>query len=121
MGSTTDKVKGVTNEAVGKAKQSIGEAVGSDRLQGEVVSMPSAWADVCIRPDRRSGDLGTGHTAPHHADYAAAAATYARDLRRTARRPTRPRPNRPSVAGSGTGSKSYVVFCPATPTVTLST
>lgn len=35
MGSTTDKVKGATNEAVGKAKQGIGEAVGSDRLQGE--------------------------------------------------------------------------------------
>lgn len=35
MGSSTDKIKGATNEAVGKAKQGIGEAVGSDRLQGE--------------------------------------------------------------------------------------
>jgi uncharacterized protein YjbJ (UPF0337 family) len=35
MGSTADKVKGTTNEAIGKAKQGIGEAVGSDRLQGE--------------------------------------------------------------------------------------
>jgi uncharacterized protein YjbJ (UPF0337 family) len=35
MGATTDKIKGVTNEAVGKAKQGVGEAVGSDRLQGE--------------------------------------------------------------------------------------
>ena len=35
MGSTADKVKGTTNEAVGKAKQGVGEAVGSDRLQGE--------------------------------------------------------------------------------------
>jgi uncharacterized protein YjbJ (UPF0337 family) len=35
MGSTTDKVKGATNEAIGKAKQGIGEATGSDRLQGE--------------------------------------------------------------------------------------
>jgi uncharacterized protein YjbJ (UPF0337 family) len=35
MGSTTDKVKGATNEATGKAKQGIGEATGSDRLQGE--------------------------------------------------------------------------------------
>ena len=35
MGSTADKVKGATNEAVGKAKQGIGEAVGSDRMQGE--------------------------------------------------------------------------------------
>ncbi len=35
MGSTEDKIKGTTNEAIGKAKQGIGEAVGSDRLQGE--------------------------------------------------------------------------------------
>jgi uncharacterized protein YjbJ (UPF0337 family) len=35
MGSTTDKIKGATNEAAGKAKQGIGEAVGSDRMQGE--------------------------------------------------------------------------------------
>jgi uncharacterized protein YjbJ (UPF0337 family) len=37
MGSTADKVKGTTNEAIGKAKQGIGEATGSDRLQGEGV------------------------------------------------------------------------------------
>ena len=35
MGSTTDKVTGAANEAIGKAKQGVGEAVGSDRLQGE--------------------------------------------------------------------------------------
>ena len=35
MGSTADKIKGTTNEAIGKAKQGIGEATGSDRLQGE--------------------------------------------------------------------------------------
>lgn len=35
MGSTMDKIKGATNEAVGKAKQGIGEATGSERLQGE--------------------------------------------------------------------------------------
>ena len=37
MGSTADKIKGTTNEAIGKAKQGIGEATGSDRLQGEGV------------------------------------------------------------------------------------
>ena len=37
MGATTDKVKGTANEAIGKAKQGIGEAVGSDKLQGEGV------------------------------------------------------------------------------------
>jgi uncharacterized protein YjbJ (UPF0337 family) len=35
MGATTDKVKGAANETIGKAKQGIGEATGSDRLQGE--------------------------------------------------------------------------------------
>ena len=34
-GCTTDKIKGAANEAIGKAKQGIGEAIGSDRLQGE--------------------------------------------------------------------------------------
>ena len=35
MGATADKVKGATNEAIGKAKQGVGEAVGSDKMQGE--------------------------------------------------------------------------------------
>ena len=37
MGAPTDKVKGAANEAIGKAKQGIGEATGSDKLQGEGV------------------------------------------------------------------------------------
>ena len=37
MGSTTDKIKGATNEAIGKAKQGVGEAVGSDKLKDEGV------------------------------------------------------------------------------------
>lgn len=37
MGSTTDKIKGVANETIGKAKQSVGEAVGSDKLKVEGV------------------------------------------------------------------------------------
>ncbi len=35
MGSTADKIKGTVNEYAGKAKQGIGEAVGSEKLQGE--------------------------------------------------------------------------------------
>ena len=35
MSSTTDKVKGVTNEAIGKAKQGIGNVVDSDKLKVE--------------------------------------------------------------------------------------
>jgi len=37
MGSTTDKIKGTANEVIGKAKQGIGEATGSEQLQGEGV------------------------------------------------------------------------------------
>ncbi len=35
MGSTADKIAGLTNEAVGKVKQGAGQAVGSDKLQVE--------------------------------------------------------------------------------------
>ncbi len=35
MGSTTDKIKGATNEAIGKAKQGLGEATDDERLEGE--------------------------------------------------------------------------------------
>jgi uncharacterized protein YjbJ (UPF0337 family) len=35
MGSTTDKIKGTANEAIGKAKQGLGEATGDERLEGE--------------------------------------------------------------------------------------
>ena len=33
MSSTTDKIKGATNEAVGKAKQGIGNATGNDKMK----------------------------------------------------------------------------------------
>jgi len=33
--STSDKVKGATNEGVGKAKQGIGNAVGNDKMKVE--------------------------------------------------------------------------------------
>ena len=35
MGATTDKIKGKANELIGEAKQGIGVAVGSEKLQGE--------------------------------------------------------------------------------------
>ena len=35
MGSTADKASGIANEAIGKAKQGIGSAVGSDKLRAE--------------------------------------------------------------------------------------
>ena len=35
MGSTSDKVKGLANEAAGNIKQGVGKVVGSDRLRVE--------------------------------------------------------------------------------------
>ncbi len=35
MSSTTDKIKGNVNEAIGKAKQGIGNAIDSDQMKGE--------------------------------------------------------------------------------------
>jgi len=35
MSSTGDKVKGAANEAIGKAKQGVGEVVGSDKMKVE--------------------------------------------------------------------------------------
>ena len=35
MSSTTDKVKGAANEAIGNAKQGIGKVVDSDRMRVE--------------------------------------------------------------------------------------
>ncbi|TNC09893.1 CsbD family protein [Methylobacterium terricola] len=35
MSSTTDKLKGLANEAVGNVKQGLGQATGNDRLVAE--------------------------------------------------------------------------------------
>ncbi|MET4218352.1 uncharacterized protein YjbJ (UPF0337 family) [Bradyrhizobium sp. LB7.2] len=51
MGSTTDKIKGTANEAMGKAKQGIGEATGSDRMKGE-----GAVQEVKGKGQRAMGD-----------------------------------------------------------------
>jgi len=35
MGSTSDKISGMANEAVGKVKQGVGSATGNDKLRAE--------------------------------------------------------------------------------------
>ncbi|MDB5619521.1 CsbD family protein [Tardiphaga sp.] len=35
MGATSDKITGTANEAIGKAKQGLGEVTGSEKLRGE--------------------------------------------------------------------------------------
>lgn len=37
MGSTTDKIKGMANEAAGNVKQVVGKAIGSENLEAEGV------------------------------------------------------------------------------------
>jgi len=47
MSSTEDKVKGNTNEAVGKIKQGVGEATDNERMKGE-----GQRQEVRARPSR---------------------------------------------------------------------
>ncbi|MGH1574591.1 CsbD family protein [Methylobacterium sp. P31] len=35
MSSTTDKIKGVASEALGKAKQGLGDVTGNDKMKAE--------------------------------------------------------------------------------------
>jgi len=35
MSSTTDKIKGAANEALGKAKQGLGDVTGNDKMKAE--------------------------------------------------------------------------------------
>jgi uncharacterized protein YjbJ (UPF0337 family) len=67
MGSTADKIKGNANEAIGKAKQGIGEATGSERLQGE-----GAIQEVKGKGQKAMGDAK--EAAKEAVDRAAAAA-----------------------------------------------
>ncbi|HVZ05640.1 CsbD family protein [Hyphomicrobium sp.] len=38
MGSNTDRIKGAVDTAVGKAKEKVGHAIGSDKLQAKGVA-----------------------------------------------------------------------------------
>src|SRR3954464_11546544 len=72
MGSTTDKIKGTANEAMGKAKQGVGEATGSERLKGE-----GAVQEVKGKGQQAMGDAKDA--AKDDVDRAAAAANAARE------------------------------------------
>lgn len=37
MGSTTDKIKGMANEAAGNVKQAVGKVIGNENLEAEGV------------------------------------------------------------------------------------
>ena len=54
MTSTTDKIKGVANEAMGNVKQFAGKAVGNDRLRAEGLadSAPAAPNDSAVNRAR---------------------------------------------------------------------
>lgn len=71
MGSTSDKVKGVANEAVGNIKQGVGKATDNDRMRAEGVVQekkvrPSKpWA----RPRMRSRKALTRRNRPVKNDW----------------------------------------------------
>ena len=67
MGSTTDKIKGTANEAIGKAKKGLGEATGDEQLEGEGVMQ-----EVKGKGQKTVGDAK--ETAKDALDRAAAAA-----------------------------------------------
>ena len=52
MGATADKIKGTTNEAIGKAKQGVGNLVGSDKLKTEGLAQEGFdFGQVCFVHD----------------------------------------------------------------------
>jgi uncharacterized protein YjbJ (UPF0337 family) len=67
MSGTTDKVKGLGNEAVGNAKRNIGQAIGSDRMQAE-----GAGQEVKGKVQKAVGDAkNAAKDAAHKIDDAA--------------------------------------------------
>ncbi len=54
MSSTTDKIKGLANEAVGNVKQGIGSATGNEKLQAE--ARPGAEGEA----QKTTGDVKDG-------------------------------------------------------------
>ena len=67
MGSTSDKIKGTANEAMGKVKRKLGEATGDEQLEGEGVMQ-----DLKGKGQKAVGD--TKEAAKEALDRAAAAA-----------------------------------------------
>ena len=55
MGSASDKISGVANEAIGNVKQGIGKAIGSEKLQAEGL-MQEAKGDA----QKAMGDVKDG-------------------------------------------------------------
>ena len=67
MSEFTDKAKGLTNEAVGKAKQGIGQLTGSEETQAE-----GAAQEAKGQTQKAVGDVkgAVKNTADHAADAA---------------------------------------------------
>lgn len=55
MGSTTDKIKGLANEAAGNVKQGVGKAVGNEQLQAEGVAQEAKGEAQKAMADVKSG------------------------------------------------------------------
>ena len=63
MGTTADKITGVTNETVGKVKQGIGRAAGSDKLQVEGAAQEAKGAAQTTVGDLKSATKDAANKA----------------------------------------------------------
>lgn len=69
MSSTTDKIKGVANEAVGKAKTGLGDATGSEKLQAEGAAQQAKGAAQKTVGDAKEGVKNAANTAADAVDH----------------------------------------------------
>ena len=60
MSSTTDKIKGLANEAVGNIKQGVGSATGNEKLQAEGKAQELKGEAQKTVGDAKDGDQGRG-------------------------------------------------------------
>lgn len=68
MSSTTDKIKGVSNEAAGHLKQGVGKAVGSEKLRAEGVAQDLNGHAQKAVGDAKSAVKDAANKAADHAN-----------------------------------------------------
>ena len=68
MSSTTDKLKGAANEAVGNAKQGIGAATGNEKMQAEGQTQELKGSAQRTVGDAKDGLKSAAHAAKDAAD-----------------------------------------------------
>lgn len=70
MSEMTDKAKGLANQAGGKLKQGVGDAVGSDRMQGEGAAQEAKGSAQKAMGDAKGAVKDTANKVADAADKA---------------------------------------------------